>query len=204
MRIAAILLAAGAGKRMGGPKALLDVGGTTFLAQAAGTLARPGVAPVIAVLGCEAERVRREADLPGELVVVVNDAWAGGMLSSILAGLSAAERAGADAVLIHPVDHPLVEPACVDRVVAALHAGARVAVPSDGARRGHPGGFARSTWAALRAAPAKLGARALLAEHPDWVVHVAGEPGAFAGIDTPADYAARIGPLTPSGRPPGR
>jgi CTP:molybdopterin cytidylyltransferase MocA len=195
MKIAAILLAAGEGRRIGGPKALLPIGGDSFLARVAATLARPGVSRLIAVLGCQAERVRAEAGAPPEVTLVVNGAWREGMLGSILAGLEVAERDGAEAVLLQPVDHPLVEPATVDGVVAALRSGARIAVPSDGRRRGHPGGFARSTWGALRSAPAERGAKAVLAEHPDWVVHVAAGPGAFAGIDTPEDYARLVGPM---------
>jgi len=83
------------------------------------------------------------------------------------------------------------------RVVAALAAGALVAVPSHGGRRGHPGGFARATWPALRAAPPDRGARAVLAEHPEWVVHVPGDPGCVAGIDTMEDYERCIGPFNP-------
>src|SRR5688572_15284581 len=62
-------------------------------------------------------------------------------------------------------------------VAGALAEGALIAVPSHGGRRGHPGGFARAAWAALRAAPAAAGARAVLAAHPEWVVHVTGDAG---------------------------
>jgi molybdenum cofactor cytidylyltransferase len=114
------------------------------------------------------------------------------MLGSVVAGLDAAAADGADAVLLHPVDHPLVEEATVDRVVEALRAGARIAVPSFEGRRGHPGGFARGAWAAVRSAPPSEGARAVLASHPQWVVHVEGGPGCVAGIDTVEDYRRLI------------
>jgi CTP:molybdopterin cytidylyltransferase MocA len=119
------------------------------------------------------------------------------MLSSILRGLDHAESVAADAVLLHPVDHPLVDPATIDRVVAGLRAGAVIAVPTHGARRGHPGGFARGSWAALRAAPPDGGARAVLADHPGWIVHVPGDPGCVVGIDTPADYERWIAGVSP-------
>jgi len=95
------------------------------------------------------------------------------------------------------VDHPLVDPATVDRVVAALEKRAVVAVPSHGSRRGHPGGFAREAWPALRSAPVDRGARAVLADHPEWVVHVPGDPGCVLGIETPADYERWIAGLSP-------
>jgi CTP:molybdopterin cytidylyltransferase MocA len=193
VRIVGVVLAAGEGRRMGGPKALLRVEGESFLARAARLLARPGVAEVLAVVGHQAERVAAEADLPPSLALVRHAGWREGMLSSILVGLEAAEARGAEAVLLHPVDHPLAAPQTVDRVVDALAAGAVVAVPSDGRHRGHPGGFARAAWPALRAAPPARGARAVLAEHPDWIVHVQADPGCLRGIDTPEDYARWIG-----------
>jgi CTP:molybdopterin cytidylyltransferase MocA len=194
VRIAAVILAAGAGTRIGGPKALLRIGPDTFLARLAARFERPGVDRVIAVVGHEADRVRRESGAPASTVFAVNPRHQEGMLTSIWQGLDEAESAGAHAVMLQPVDHPLVEDATVDRVLAALHAGAVVAVPSREGRRGHPGGFARGAWPALRAAPPDAGARAVLAAHPEWIVHVPGDPGCLAGIDTPADYERLVGP----------
>ncbi len=189
LRIVGLVLAGGAGRRVGGPKALLRLGPLSFAAHAAALLERPGVERVLLVLGHEAARVELEAGLPERFGRVLNPQPGQGMLSSLLCGLDAAERLGAGAVLVHPVDHPLVAPETVDRVVAALQAGARVAVPSWDGRRGHPAGFARAAWEAVRAAPPEQGARAVLREHPGWVEHVAGDPGCLAGIDTPADVA---------------
>jgi nicotine blue oxidoreductase len=196
MRIVAVILAAGSGRRMGGPKARLRIGGESFLARVARLLARPGVASVAAVVGRETLGADA-AGPPAGVALLENPRPEEGMLSSILLGLDGAEAARADAVLLHPVDHPLVEPATVDRVVAALQAGALIAVPTYGSRRGHPGGFAGAAWPALRAAPAARGARAVLADHPDWVVHVPGDPGCVLGIDTPADYERWIAGLSP-------
>jgi len=195
VRVVAVVLAAGAGRRIGGPKALLPIGGTTFVAHVARVLDRPGVAGVLAVIGHGARRVEAEGGLPSGVALVVNPRPDDGMLGSIVAGLEAAAAQGADAVLLHPVDHPLVAPATVDRVVAALLAGAVIAVPSYGGRRGHPGGFARATWTALREAPPDRGARAVLADRPEWLVHVPGDEGCVAGIDTRDDYERRIGRL---------
>jgi CTP:molybdopterin cytidylyltransferase MocA len=189
LRIHAIVLAAGRGARVGGPKALLTLDGETFLARVTRLLRRPGVERVTAVLGHEADRVQREAALPPDVGVTVNARYADGMLTSILAGLDHAEAAGADAVLVHPVDHPLVEAATVDAVAAALAQGATIAVPSHGGRRGHPAGFARSAWAALRAADPEEGAREVLAQHPEWIEHVPAGEECLLGINTAEDYA---------------
>ena len=192
-----MVLAAGAGRRMGGPKALLRIGGESFLARAARALARPGLASVVAVLGHDAARVAAEAAAPTGVSLVENARYQEGMLSSILRGLDEAEALRADAIVLHPVDHPLVDPATVDRVIAALEEGAVIAVPTHGIRRGHPGGFARAAWPALREAPAARGARAVLADHPECVVHVPGDQGCVVGIETPADYERWIAGVNP-------
>ncbi len=188
VRIAAIVLAAGEGQRIGGPKALLPIGGVSFLAHACGQLALAGVQDIVAVLGAQADRVRAEAGLPDGVSVVVNEAWRSGMLSSICCGIAAAESA--DAVLVHPVDNPSVTPATIRAVIASLTAGAAIAVPSHEGRRGHPAGFSRAVWPALRAAKPELGARAVLLDHPSWVVHVPCGPDCLCDIDTPEDLAA--------------
>jgi CTP:molybdopterin cytidylyltransferase MocA len=192
MRIAAVILAAGEGRRMGGPKALLRVGASTFLARTAALLARPGVAIRIAVLGHEADCVVAESGIPEEVTIVHNPRYREGMLTSVLAGLGAAEAAGADAVLLHPVDHPRVGTATIDRVVSALEGGGKIVVPSFQNRRGHPGGFARAIWTELRGASPDRGARAVLADHPAWVIHVEGDAGCVAGVNTPEDYERHL------------
>jgi molybdenum cofactor cytidylyltransferase len=193
LRIHAVILAAGRGARMGGAKALLTIDGETFLARSARRLRRPGVDRLTVVLGHDADRVAREAGLPADVATVVNVRHAEGMLTSILAGLEAAEAAGADAVLVHPVDHPLIEPGTVDAVIAALGRGSIIAVPSHEARRGHPAGFARACWPALRAADAAEGARGVLARHPEWIEHIPAGPDCLAGVNTPEDYRRLIG-----------
>ena len=121
---------------------------------------------------------------------MVNERWRDGMLTSVWAGLDAALSLGMDAVLLHPVDNPLVAPATVGAVLEALARGARIAVPSHGGRRGHPAGFARAAWSALQEAALDGGARSVLAAHPDWVVHVPAGPDCLADIDTPDELEA--------------
>ena len=190
MRICAIVLAAGEGRRMGGPKALAMLGADSFATAALRAFARPEIAQRVLVLGAAAERIADAAALPADTAVVVNRRWQQGMLTSVVAGLDAAQALDAEAVLLHPVDNPLVAPETVEAVIRALAGGARIAVPSHGGRRGHPASFARDAWPALRAATADGGARSVLAAHPEWVVHVPAGSDCLIDLDTPEALAA--------------
>lgn len=198
MRVVAIVLAAGEGRRMGGPKALLPLGEATFAARTCELLAAAG-AEVVVVLGAEHERVRAEAGLAPGTQVAVNRRWREGMLTSVWCGLDAAEALGADAVLLHPVDNPFVSPRTIDAVVAAVASGAAIAVPAHRGRRGHPAGFSRPVWPALRAAPLEDGARSVLRSMAGEVVHVPAGPDCLVDVDTKEDLAAaRRGPGPPT------
>lgn len=128
-----LLLAAGAGLRMGTPKALVrEPDGTSWLRRSVQTLVRGGCEQVYVVLGAAAEDARPLLEgLPVE--VVVAEDWADGMGASLRAGLAAVGRRGA--VLVSLVDLPDVGPEVVARVLAADAALARATY--DG-RPGHP------------------------------------------------------------------
>ncbi len=128
-----LLLAAGAGRRMGTPKALaLDADGTSWLRRSAQVLVDGGCDRVYVVLGAAAEEARPLVEgLPVE--VVVADDWAEGMGASLRAGLAAVGRHRA--VLVSLVDLPDVGADVVSRVLAAEAGLARATY--DG-KPGHP------------------------------------------------------------------
>ncbi|HXH78936.1 nucleotidyltransferase family protein [Nocardioides sp.] len=128
-----LLLAAGAGRRMGTPKALVhDADGTSWLRRAVQALTEGGCDQVYVVLGAAAaEAVSLLDGLSTQTVLAID--WAEGMGASLRAGLSAV---GADgSVLVSLVDLPDVGPDVVARVLAVQHELARAAY--DG-RPGHP------------------------------------------------------------------
>ena len=117
MSIAGLLLAAGAGRRFGGPKALVPHRGSLFVESAAETLRLAGCDPVVVVLGAAAERVRARASL-GAALVLDNPDWATGMGSSLRVGLTAVAATAATAVVVLPVDTPGVTADAVRRLAA--------------------------------------------------------------------------------------
>lgn len=190
MTVAGLLLAAGAGRRLGRPKALVRLDDRLLVDRGVEVLAAGGCAPVYVVLGAERRRVAREAAL-ADAVVVDNDDWADGMASSLRAGL-AALPAEVRAVVVALVDQPLVSAVAVGRLVAAAQRGAVIAVATyDGARR-NPVLLHRDVWAAVSdAAHGDVGARAYYAGHPELVTDVeCGDVAAAADVDTEDDLAA--------------
>jgi molybdenum cofactor cytidylyltransferase len=88
MPVAAIVLAAGASRRLGHPKQLLRHGDETMIERAIRLANEAGVAPVIAVLGAYHELIREAARL-SNFTPVINSAWDQGISTSIQRGLSA-------------------------------------------------------------------------------------------------------------------
>jgi len=163
--VAGLVLAAGAGRRYGRPKALVEVGGQPLVDRALGTLRDTGCTPVVVVLGAAAPRVRAAADLSGA-TVVVNDGWAAGMGSSLRAGLAALAATDAAAVLVMLVDTPGVTPEAVRLVLAYAGPAALVTATYHG-QPGHPVLLGREHWAGVAAsAVGDVGARPYLSTHP--------------------------------------
>ncbi|WP_405013944.1 NTP transferase domain-containing protein [Kitasatospora sp. NBC_01539] len=190
LRVAALVLAAGGGRRLGGrPKALVRLRGRTLLEGALAAVRAGGCAPVVVVLGAEAGRVRAGADT-GDCVLVENPAWESGMGSSLRAGL-AAVPADASGVLVMLVDTPGVTAEAVARLVAAHRAGGELVAAAYDGRRGHPVLIgARYLAEAAAGAEGDAGARALLAAHaPEVLLVECGDVAVADDLDTPADLA---------------
>lgn len=214
-RTTAVLLAAGAGTRLGlGPKALLPYGGGNLLAHAARQLLDGGCAEVVVVVGAGAAQVRA-TPLPTACRYVENPHWRDGMGSSFAAGIAAAgsvSGAGTGPVLVALVDQPGMTAELVARVIARHEAGRITAagyssmVGSSGTgrlRRGNPVLFSPEHAAAAAAsATGDAGARVYLAAHRDQVDVVdCTDLGDGADVDTPADLHLLEVP-DPAQRPP--
>ncbi|MFZ0160888.1 MAG: NTP transferase domain-containing protein, partial [Kineosporiaceae bacterium] len=129
MTVAGLLLAAGAGRRMGGPKALLrHPDGVTWVARAVRVLREGGCDPVLVVVGAQADAVEADVMADGvDCVSVVRAAgWAEGMGASLRAGVEAVEQGPGEAVVIALVDTPGVTADVVRRLCAATRARAQV------------------------------------------------------------------------------
>jgi CTP:molybdopterin cytidylyltransferase MocA len=159
--VAGLLLAAGGGRRIGGPKALLRLGDTLLVDRALDLLRETGCDPLVVVLGASADQVRAEARLD-EATVLVNRAWGTGVGSSLRAGLAALADTDTGAALVIPVDMPGLTAEAVWRVAARSDMDSLVCA-TYGGQRSYPMLLGRDHWAGISTlATADVGARPYL------------------------------------------
>jgi CTP:molybdopterin cytidylyltransferase MocA len=187
--LAALVLAAGASRRLGQPKQLLLLGGETLLERALRLSIEAGATPVFAVLGAHQQRILQSVPMHNA-IPVINDGWEQGISTSIHAGLDALEKSSpnAAAALILTCDQPRLT---VDHLRALMDAFAAQAEPVIVASAyagvlGIPAVFPRIVFAHLRALGGDRGARALLVKPPCRLIQVP-FPGGEIDIDDPAD-----------------
>ncbi|WP_394552826.1 NTP transferase domain-containing protein [Agromyces sp. MMS24-JH15] len=170
--IRGVLLAAGAGSRLGAPKALMRnlVTGEPWIASGVRMLQDAGCHGVLVVLGAEADAAF--GLVPPSAEAVVAEDWSTGLSASLRTGLRAAEAHSGDAVLVSLVDLPGLPAAVGRRVIGRVvhgpdddlpHALARAVF---GGRPGHPVLIGRAHWHAISESIAgDAGAGSWLADH---------------------------------------
>jgi CTP:molybdopterin cytidylyltransferase MocA len=182
--VVGLLLAAGEGRRLGRPKALLeDRHGSTWLGRSVAAVRDGGVNDVYVVIGAAHAEVT--AALPAGCRVVHAADWAEGMGASLHAGLTAVstEHADADAVLVMLVDTPGVGPDVVRRMASRSGPDA-VARAAYGPEPGHPVLLGRDHWpGVLEVASGDRGARDYLKAHHVTLVQCA-DIGTGDDVDT--------------------
>ena len=184
--IAGIVLAAGMSTRMGSFKQLLPLQGRRVIELVVERIVSR-VGRVFVVIGHRAGEVEAVlANYPVECVH--NPDYTGGMLTSVQAGIRAAERA--DGYLICLGDQPAVPAAVIEIVLAtASRTTAGIVIPSYRERRGHPV-FVRRTYReeVLNLSP-DLGLNVVTGGHPEDTLVVPVEDGwILKDMDTPQEY----------------
>ena len=195
MAIAAMILAAGASRRLGEPKQLIVFEGETLLNRAVRLAREVGADPVLVVLGAYFAEIC--AALPSrEVVLVHNDKWQTGMASSVHAGMCALGVCApkAEGVLLLTCDQPRLTAEHLRNLIAACaEKKERIAASRYAGARGTPAAFPREVFPALSELTGDKGARAILTNPPCDLVEV-DFPGGEIDIDLPADLAALYRP----------
>ncbi len=180
--IAAVVLAAGASRRLGEPKQLVRLGAETLLERAVRVTRAAGCKPIVVVLGAAHVEVLSGCAL-GDAVTVINDEWLEGMASSIrlgvrTLGLVAKEAEGA---VVMTCDQPAV----TAEHLRQLMAGGEVMASAYAGRKGVPAYFPVRAFGELLTLRGDAGARELLRGSAA-VELVGGE----VDVDTVEDLAA--------------
>jgi CTP:molybdopterin cytidylyltransferase MocA len=187
--LAAVILSGGESKRMGSPKALLRLGGETFLEHLRAVTRHERIGVRRVVLGAHAKAIRETVALPDD-EVVVNAEWEQGTLSSLQAAIRSLP-AGTDGLLLCLVDHPLIGGELVGRLIEAFYAlRKKIVLPVCGGRRGHPVIFSAELYGELLAAPMEVGARAVVWAHAEEVAEVmTKDDGCLVNVNDPSAVA---------------
>jgi molybdenum cofactor cytidylyltransferase len=194
-KVAAIVLAAGRSTRMGGPNKLLaELEGKKLVRIVAEQALASKATEVIVVTGHQAELV--EQALSGlDVRFVHNPDFAGGLASSVKAGITAVSK-DADGAVVCLGDMPMVSSAMLDHLIEAFapDRGNLIVVPVSEGRRGNPVLWSRRFFQELMTLDGDIGARHLIAKHAEAVAEVPVEgDGAFLDIDTPQALEAARG-----------
>jgi molybdenum cofactor cytidylyltransferase len=190
-RFGAVILAAGASRRMGTPKQLVALDGKPLVVRAVEAALASPAWPVVVVLGAFAEQIRPAlARYP--VLTTENAAWAEGMAASIRAGVTTLQQFSRhlDAALIALCDQPAFSTGTIARLVAAQReTGRSIVAARYSGRHGAPALFLREHFSTLTSLTGEEGARALLNDQPALVTGV-DLPELAIDLDTPADVAA--------------
>jgi molybdenum cofactor cytidylyltransferase len=191
MSVAAIVLAAGASRRLGQPKQLLQLDGESLLARAIRMANEAGASPVIAVLGAQFDAIRASIR-PVQVICAFNKQWEKGIAGSIRAGLEAADSNASDSTgaLLLTCDQPRLTAAHLRALLDQFSAhGANAIVASHYAGSpGVPAVFPRSVFPDLCSLEGDRGARSLLANPQCPLIEIEFSGGEI-DIDSPEDIA---------------
>lgn len=199
-RIAAIILAAGASRRMGEVNKLLAPlpHGATMLAQVADTILASTANPVLVITGHQEEQIKSALTGPEtsrNLRFVHAPDHADGMAASLRAGIAAlSESIGA--ALICLGDMPLIDAATLNRIIEAYDPaeGREIIIPTHDGQRGNPVLWGARFFPALLSLTGDVGARQILHQHMGSIVEIPIETDAILrDFDTPEALAS----LTP-------
>jgi molybdenum cofactor cytidylyltransferase len=188
MSAAAVVLAAGAARRLGRPKQLLEWNGRPLLQSTVEAVLTWPVELVVVVLGASAEEILAGIDLGGSMVAI-NPEWEEGIASSIRVGIDLLARDRRfDRTFVALGDQPRVPQEVPRALAAAMEVGSRPAVvPVYRYQRGNPALVERLLWPRLMGLQGDSGAGRLFQAHPDWVEEVRFDYPAPIDIDVVED-----------------
>lgn len=188
MNIIAVILAGGYSSRMGSFKPLLELGGMPALSRVCAGFSSLGL-PLCVVTGHNAEALRPLIAAAGA-VEAYNPDFAGGMFTSIRAGVLHARNAGAEGLLLCPVDCSLVAPNSVRLVLDTAAAFPdRFSVACFGGKKGHPLYIPAKVFDEIIAHDGTNGLKGVTGHYDGELIRIETlDEGVLLDMDTPESY----------------
>lgn len=187
--ITAVILAAGQGRRLGGPKAFLPYKNHTFLEEIIGQLTLAGLQKVVLVTSFKQHPLIK-VTYPGTIEVVINLTPQYGQFSSLrLAIITSCEKT--PAAIVVPVDHPCVRASTFAEICSRARDEhmKKIVIPTYHGASGHPTLIPSAVFPAIRNAPADYTLRNIITIYEEKVVLIAvNDPGILRNINTPEAY----------------
>jgi molybdenum cofactor cytidylyltransferase len=182
---AALILAAGFGSRFGGRKLLAPIDGQPMLQHVLDLSADAELAPVVVVLGEDADELEAVCEWRSELRVR-NAAPEDGLASSVKLGVRTLSLLKAERAAVLMADQPFLS---LDQLRVVISAAGQIVVPRYEGRPGNPVVVDRSVWPLAVSLDGDRGFSQMFAAHQNLVTYV-DVPGTNKDIDTPGDISA--------------
>lgn len=193
LRVAAVLLAAGEGSRMGGlPKCLMRLEGKTLIERHCEAMVASGITRLVVVTGFYHQQIEAEIARLG-VTIARNPHPEAGQPSSVRTGLEAL-GGSFDLVIVALADQPLVGSVELDELIRAFRqrpTGTQIVYPSVAGQRGNPVLFAGDLIARLMDNGGPMPGRKYIDDHPELVhMHDTANPSFVLDLDTRDDVEA--------------
>lgn len=187
--VAGVILAAGASRRMGMNKMLLELEGESLIRRAVRNALAAGLSPVIVVIGHEPDRIRAALrDLP--VVFAINSDFTGPTSGSLHQGLRAlGAEVGAAVVMLGDMVRVTAQTLAM-LVAAARGTDAPLVVSRYGDVTAPPLLFRRSLFSELLAWTGEGCGKTVVKAHSHEAMYVDRPVALLADVDTPEDFEA--------------
>jgi CTP:molybdopterin cytidylyltransferase MocA len=181
MSVAAVILAAGASRRLGHPKQDVILAGETLLQRTVRVAREASLSPIIVVIRVDAN-YGNNLESDGALIFAVNDEANEGIASSIRCGIKTTSNHDVRGAVILTCDQPALR---ADHLRALVEDESRVTGSAYAGTIGIPAYFPATSFASLLQLRGDAGARKLLVD-----AHAISAEDLKLDIDTEQDLAA--------------
>jgi len=187
-KVAAVVLAAGAYRRMSAIKQLLPWKDTTLLGFVIKQLEQAGAAHIFVVLGAHQKEILKHLDIT-DVSVIENNDWSKGMGTSIASTITYLkdQQLEYDGLLVTACDQPLISLTHYKKLINSCINSKRIVASSYEGNIGIPAVFAKEYFNELGTLSKDVGAKSVVKKHLNHLIRL-DAPEAGIDLDTKQRY----------------